>query len=78
MAGGNGILSVLGSPGVTMANGMSSPQAAMAGPIGVTNSEGTTADLGHIQIAVGALLLLSLAILVGMNKAGFRFSVTVG
>lgn len=78
MAGGNGIMSVLGSPGIAMGGGMSSPQAAMAGPIGVTNTEGTTADLGHIQIAVGALLLLSLAVLVSMNKAGFRFSVTVG
>lgn len=80
-AGGNGILSVLGSPGVSMDNGMSSPQAAMAGWNGgaaVQNSSGSAAQLGHVQIATAALLLLSLAVLVAMNKAGFRFSVTVG
>lgn len=78
MAGGNGVLDVLGSPGVSMSSGMSSPQAAPAGPVGITNSEGSTAPVGHVQIGVAALLLLSLAVLVGLNKAGFRFSVTVG
>jgi membrane-associated phospholipid phosphatase len=78
MAGGNGILSVLGSPGVQMDNGMTSPQAAMAGPVSVANSTGSSAPLGHVQIATAALLLLSVAVLIAMNKAGFRFSVTVG
>lgn len=78
MAGGNGILSVLGSPGVDMSAGMSTPQAAPAAALGVTNSEGSTAPVGHVQIGVAALLLLSIAVLVGLNKAGFRFSVTVG
>jgi hypothetical protein len=77
MAGGNGILSVLGSPAVSMSNGMSTPQASPAGAV-VSNSEGASAPVGHVQIATVALLVLSLAVLIGLNKAGFRFSVTVG
>lgn len=78
MAGGNGILSVLGSPAVDMSAGRSSPQAAMAGGTTVANTSGGEASLGRVQIATAALLLISLAVLVAMNKAGFRFSVTVG
>jgi hypothetical protein len=82
MAGGNGILSVLAAPGVSMDQGMSTPQAYMAGPMqgapAVSNTGGSSAPLPHIQIATAALLLLSVAVLVGLNKAGFRFSVTVG
>lgn len=78
MAGGNGILSVLGSPGASMNAGMTSPSPAMAGPAAVSNTAGTSASLGHVQIAVGAMLVLSIAVLILMNKAGFRFSVTVG
>lgn len=78
MAGGNGILNVLGSPAVSMGGGATSPQAAMAGPAQVANTAGSSADLGHVQIATAGLLLLSLAVLVFLNKAGFRFSVTVG
>jgi len=50
----------------------------MSGPVGVASSSGSTATLGHVQIATAALLVLSLAVLIGLNKAGFRFSVTVG
>jgi len=78
MAGGNGIMFALGSPAQSYDAGFSSPQAAMSSPVSVTNSAGSAASLGHVQIAVGAMLLLSLAVLVLMNKAGFRFSVTVG
>lgn len=79
MAGGNGILSVLSSPGASMDAGMTSPQAAMSAPL-VTDvgSDGGAASLGHVQVGVAALLLLSIAALVLLNKAGFRFSVTVG
>lgn len=78
MAGGNGIMFALGSPSSGMDGGFSSPQAAVSGAPAVSNTAGTSANLGHVQIAVGAMLLLSLAVLVLMNKAGFRFSVTVG
>lgn len=78
MAGGNGIMFALGSPASNMDAGFSSPQAAMSGAPAVSNTAGTAAALGHVQIAVGTMLLLSLAALILMNKAGFRFSVTVG
>lgn len=78
MAGGNGVLSVLGSPGVSMAAGFGPPSPTPAGPAQVTNTAGSNAPLAHVQIATVALLLISVAVLVGLNKAGFRFSVTVG
>lgn len=78
MAGGNGIMFALGSPMQSFDAGASSPQAGISSPVAVTNTTGSAAPLGHVQIAVGAMLLLSLAVLVIMNKAGFRFSVTVG
>lgn len=78
MAGGNGIMFALGSPMASQDAGLASPQAAFSGAPAVTNTAGSSASLGHVQIAVGAMLLLSLAVLVVMNKAGFRFSVTVG
>lgn len=80
MAGGNGILSVLGSPGLDMSAGMAPPVPAAAAPVnGVVNTSSTSvASLTHVQIGVAAMLLLSLAVLVGLNKAGFRFAVTVG
>jgi len=75
MAGGNGIMFALGSP----IGGGTTPEATMAGGnTSVQNSSGGAAPLGHVQIAIGAALLLSLAVLVVLNKAGFRFSVTVG
>ncbi len=78
MAGGNGIMFALGSPMQSMDSGASSPQAGISNSVAIGSSSGSAAPLGHVQIAVGAMLLLSLAALVLLNKAGFRFSVTVG
>jgi hypothetical protein len=80
VAGGNGIMFALGSPMVSQDAGTSTPQPWMAGSSTgtITNSSGGQAPLGHVQIAIGATLLLSIAVLVLLNKAGFRFSVTVG
>jgi hypothetical protein len=80
MAGGNGIMFALGSPAVSQDAGASTPQPWMAGASTgtITNTSGGAAPLGHVQIAIGAALLLSIAALVLLNKAGFRFSVTVG
>lgn len=77
-AGGNHILSVLQSPGVMMSSGMAPPQAAMSGAAAVQNTSGGSAPVQHVQIAVAGLLVLSLAALVAMHKAGFNFNVTVG
>lgn len=78
MAGGNGIMFALGSPMQSFDSGAAPPQAGISSPVAVTNSSGSAAPLGHVQIAVGAALLLSMAVLVMLNKLGFRFSVTVG
>lgn len=77
-AGGNHVLSVLGSPGVAMAGGMAPVGASAAGPATVQSSSGSTAQLGHVQFAVAGLLILSLAVLIALNKAGFKFSATIG
>jgi hypothetical protein len=78
VAGGNNILSVLSSPGVMAQTGMAPPNATMAGPATVTNTSGGAAPAQHVQIAVAGLLVISLAVLVALHKAGFNFNVTVG
>lgn len=78
MAGGNHVLSVLGSPGAMMSTGMAPPNAAMSGAAAITNTAGASAPAQHVQIAVAGLLVLSLAVLVAIHKAGFNFNVTVG
>lgn len=80
MAGGNHILSVLGggSADFTADAGFGSPMPQLAGPAAITNEQGTYAPVAHVSFGVAGLFLLSLAALVFLNKAGFRFSVTVG
>lgn len=80
MAGGNGVLSVLSTPVQFTADagfGPMTPVFAGPGP-SVGNEQGTSAPLAHVTFGVVGLFLVSVAALIFLNKAGFRFSVTVG
>lgn len=60
-----------GSPAATVAGSSN-------GTAQVTNTTGTTTSVARVQISIALGFLIAVAILVLLNRAGFKFSVTVG
>lgn len=84
-AGGNDMLSVFngwGPPSVgptpVAQIGSSVPIQTQARGAAISNTSGGQVALGRVQITTAALFLLAIGALVLLNRAGFKFSVTVG
>lgn len=75
----NGMHSILGGAGFDMSAGFGPALPAVAASSQqITNEQGTGAPVAHVSFGVAGLFLVALLGLVVLNRAGFRFSVTVG
>lgn len=84
-AGGNDMLAVFngwGPPSVgptpVAQLGSSVPMQTQARGAAVSNTSGGSCSLGRVQITTAVLFAGAVLILVALNRAGFKFSVTVG
>lgn len=84
-AGGNDAMGLLrgwgapnGSPTPAPQLGSSVPNGGPARGAAVCNTSGGQVSLGRVQLTTAALFAIAIGALILLNRAGFKFSVTVG
>lgn len=76
---GAGAAPAPGTPMATVAGASNGTPASTGGGMAtVGNTQGGSTSVARIQVAIGLGFLIAVAILVLLNRAGFKFSVTVG